>query len=250
MGMKFDRSVLIKLLLLQCLPVLSVAQDFDFFHLVQQVTDTAMSEAQDFDFFYFVQQWPGSYCDTNQCCCYPTTGKPPSDFGIHGLWPNYKNGTYPSYCDPDNPFDESKISDLISSLQENWASLSCPSNNGSTFWAHEWEKHGTCSESVLDQHGYFEAALDLKSRVGLLQILQSAGINPDGGNYSVSSIRSAITEGIGYSPWIACNVDAAGKTQLYEIYVCVDSSGSKLIECPVFPKGDGKCTSTVEFPTF
>ncbi|KAL0421081.1 UNVERIFIED_CONTAM: Extracellular ribonuclease LE [Sesamum latifolium] len=239
MGTKFDGSVFIKLLLLQCLSVLSAAQDPDFFYFVQQVTDTAMSEAQDFDFFYFVQQLLLS--DNREA---------PSDFGIHGLWPNYRDGSYPSYCDNDNPFDESKISDLIGSLQENWASLSCPSNNGSTFWAHEWDKHGMCSESVLDQHGYFEAALDLKSRVDLLQILQSAGINPDGGNYSVSSIRNAISEGIGYSPWIACNVDAAGKTQLYEIYVCVDTSGSKLIECPVFPKGDGKCTSNVEFATF
>uniref|UniRef100_A0A6V7QTG3 Uncharacterized protein n=1 Tax=Ananas comosus var. bracteatus TaxID=296719 RepID=A0A6V7QTG3_ANACO len=31
-----------------------------------------LSSAQDFDFFYFVQQWPGSYCDTKQSCCYPT----------------------------------------------------------------------------------------------------------------------------------------------------------------------------------
>ncbi|KAL0336376.1 UNVERIFIED_CONTAM: Extracellular ribonuclease LE [Sesamum radiatum] len=228
MVLKFDSSVLIKLLLLQCLAALSAAQDFDF--------------------FYFVQQWPGSYCDTKRGCCYPTTGKPPSDFGIHGLWPNYRDGSYPSNCDPNNPYDQSKISDLISRMQENWATLSCPSNSGSTFWSHEWEKHGTCSESALDQHGYFKAALNLKSKVDLLQILQSAGINPEGGFYSLSSIRSAIRSGIGYTPGIECNVDEEGNSQLYQIYVCVDTSGSELIECPVFP--NGKCTSSVEFPSF
>lgn len=149
-------------------------------------------------------QWPGSYCDTKQSCCYPTTGKPPSDFGIHGLWPNYKDGSYPSNCDPNNSYDQSKvystnltfhictinwtleiiyvrvslqISDLISRMQQDWATLACPSNSGSTFWSHEWDKHGTCSESVLDQHAYFATALNLKSKLDLLQILQSAGNN-------------------------------------------------------------------------
>lgn len=60
-------------------------------------------------------------------------------------------------------------------MQKEWATLACPSGTGSTFWSHEWEKHGTCSESVLDQHGYFNAALGLKSQVDLLQILQGAG---------------------------------------------------------------------------
>ncbi|CAI0425546.1 unnamed protein product [Linum tenue] len=65
--------------------------------------------AQDFDFFYFVQQWPGAYCDSRQRCFYPKTGKPTADFGIHGLWPNYKNGAYPSNCDRDSVFHESQV---------------------------------------------------------------------------------------------------------------------------------------------
>lgn len=114
---------------------------------------TIACASKDFDFFYFVQQWPGSYCDTKQSCCYPTTGKPDADFGIHGLWPNYKDGSYPSNCDRDRPFDSSEISDLNSQLQTEWPTLSCPSGTGMKFWEHEWDKHGTCSESVLDQRG-------------------------------------------------------------------------------------------------
>ncbi|CAL5396274.1 unnamed protein product [Camellia sinensis] len=227
--MELKSSTIVKLLIvLQCLSVVCFAQDFDF--------------------FYFVQQWPGSYCDTKQSCCYPTTGKPAADFGIHGLWPNYNDGSYPSNCDPNSPYDQSAISDLISRMQDNWPTLACPSGDGSTFWSHEWDKHGTCSESVLDQHSYFKSALNLKSNIDLLQILQSAGINPDGGSYSLSSIKGAIKNAIGYNPFIECNVDSSGNSQLYQVYICVDTSGSNFIECPVLPRG--KCASNLEFPSF
>ncbi|XP_058010031.1 extracellular ribonuclease LE-like [Hevea brasiliensis] len=131
--------------------------------------------SQDFDFFYFVQQWPGSYCDAKQSCCYQTTTKPVVDFGNHRLWPNYKDGNYLSNCDSGNLFNQNKISDLRSSMQNNRPTLACPRGNGVAFWLHEWDKHGTCFESVLDQHGYFKAALDLKKQVNLLQALKNAG---------------------------------------------------------------------------
>ncbi|XP_020236758.1 ribonuclease 1 isoform X2 [Cajanus cajan] len=204
--------------------------------------------SEDFDFFYFVQQWPGSYCDTQKTCCYPTTGKPDADFGIHGLWPNYNDGSYPSNCDPNNPFQESEISDLKSSLQSNWPTLACPSGDGIQFWTHEWDKHGTCSESVLKQHDYFQAGLSLREKTNLLKALNSAGIQPDGQSYSLSSIKGAIKDAIGFTPFIECNVDTSGNSQLYQVYLCVDTSGSNLIECTVFPKG--KCGSDIQFPSF
>lgn len=59
--------------------------------------------------FVSILQWPGSYCDTMTSCCYPTTGKPAADFGIHGLWPNYNDGTYPKNCDASSPYDPKKV---------------------------------------------------------------------------------------------------------------------------------------------
>ncbi|MED6180270.1 hypothetical protein PIB30_008769 [Stylosanthes scabra] len=204
--------------------------------------------AQDFDFFYFVQQWPGSYCDTKSSCCYPTSGKPAADFGIHGLWPNNNDGSYPSNCDSNNAFEQSEISDLRSSLQSNWATLACPSGNGIQFWSHEWEKHGTCSESILNQHDYFQTALNLKQRANILRALANAGIAPNGRAYSLSSIKGAIQQGVGYTPYIECNVDSSGNSQLYQVYLCVDTSASRFIQCPVFP--NGKCASQIVFPSF
>ncbi|CAI0389725.1 unnamed protein product [Linum tenue] len=109
-------------------------------------------------------------------------------------------------------------------MQKDWPTLACPSGNGVTFWSHEWDKHGTCSEDVLDQHSYFSRAL------------------------SLNSIKSAIQSGVGYTPFIECNTDESGNSQLYQVYLCVDNSGSKLIECPAFPHA--KCGSQIEFPSF
>ncbi|XP_006827258.2 ribonuclease 1 [Amborella trichopoda] len=204
--------------------------------------------AQDFDFFYFVQQWPGSYCDTKASCCYPTTGKPAANFSIHGLWPNYNDGSYPSNCDPDSQFQPSEVSDLIGRMRKDWPTLACPSGNGVKFWTHEWVKHGTCSESVLDQHQYFESALKLKGKVNLVQALQDAGIYPDGSTYSLNSITEAIRAATGHTPGIECNRDESRNPQLYQIYMCVDTSGSSIIECPKLPRGG--CSSQVEFPSF
>lgn len=74
------------------------------------------------------------------------------------------------------------------------------------------------------------------------------GIHPNGEVYDLGSIKDAIKEGTGYTPWIECNRDESGNSQLYQVYMCVDTSGSNLIECPVFPHG--KCSSSIEFPSF
>ncbi|XP_020207751.1 ribonuclease 1 [Cajanus cajan] len=215
--------------------------------------------SQDFDFFYFVQQWPGSFCDTQKSCCFPPTGKPAANFSIHGLWPNFSNGSYPSNCNiAENTFNQSKIIDLIPRAETSWPSLSCAggktdknitNSDNKRFWKHEWDKHGTCSVKNLDQHAYFEAALNFKDRVDLLQILLYNGIKPDGNFYSVVSITEAIKEATGFEPGITCNTDPSGNRQLHEIYLCADTSASNFIECPILPNGKS-CSEKVEFPIF
>lgn len=61
-------------------------------------------------------------------------------------------------------------------MQLEWPTLSCPSKDGLKFWGHEWKKHGTCAESILDQHAYFETTLKLKNKINLLHALEGAGI--------------------------------------------------------------------------
>ncbi|PWA40979.1 ribonuclease 1 [Artemisia annua] len=103
-------------------------------------------------------------------------------------------------------------------------------------------------KTTLDQHGYFSTALNLETEIDILKALQNAGIQPNGQTYSLSSIKDAIKGASGYNPWIQCNKDESGNSQLYQIYLCVDSSASAFIECPVFPHGS--CGSSIEFPSF
>ncbi|RQO91592.1 hypothetical protein POPTR_006G118200v4 [Populus trichocarpa] len=61
-----------------------------------------------------------------------------------------------------------------------------------------------------------------------------------------TQIEDATPEAIRSTPWIECNsTDTSGNNQLYQIYLCVDTTGKNLIEFPVFPKG--KCGSEIEF---
>ncbi|KAL0912528.1 hypothetical protein M5K25_018506 [Dendrobium thyrsiflorum] len=211
---------------------------------------SSVLQVQGFDFFYFVLQWPGSFCDTGkQSCCYPNSGKPASDFLIHGLWPNNNDGSFPLNCDPNSSFDPSEISDLINSMDAEWPSMACPSGNSHSFWAHEWEKHGTCVESLFNEHDYFQAALTLKGKAeGILQMLSSSGIEPNDNSYSLSSITEAIKGGIGYTPVIECNQDESGSSQLYQVYLCADTSASNFIACPFFRTES--CSSEIKFPSF
>ncbi|TVU43221.1 hypothetical protein EJB05_09668 [Eragrostis curvula] len=217
--------------------------------LVVLGTAAGLCAAQDYDFFYLVLQWPGSYCDTKQSCCYPKSGKPAADFGIHGLWPNSNDGTYPLNCDPGTEFDPSRVSDLLSSLRAHWPVLACPSNDGVRYWGHEWEKHGTCAADVFDEHNYLQAALRLRGQLDVLGALTAAGVNPDGGYYTLGQIKDAVRQGTGFEPYVECNRDESGNSQLLHVYFCVDAAGSSIMECPVVPSGRG-CGNRIEFPAF
>ncbi|KAL5761777.1 hypothetical protein ACOSP7_018041 [Xanthoceras sorbifolium] len=176
--------------------------------------------SQNFGFFYLIQQWPGSVSGTEHRCCYSTAGKPATNFTIHGLWPYGIDGTQPTFCKPHNHFKKSKMSDLSGRMQVSWPSLACPS------------------------------ALKLKDKIDLLQILKNSGIKPDGKFYGLFNIRESLRGALGYEPGVYCNVDKWGNNQLYQIFICLDPSWSKVIECPGLPNAGRGCASKVKFPAF
>jgi ribonuclease T2 len=101
---------------------------------------TAQQYAQPgkFDLYLFTLSWSPQFCATTHrevAECEVDGG----NFVVHGLWPEFKNGSWPSNCSsergPANPAAEADI-------------MPDPS-----LVAHEWQKHGTCSGLGVD--GYF-----------------------------------------------------------------------------------------------
>ena len=74
------------------------------------------------------------------------------------------------------------------------------------------------------------------------------GIRPDGGSYGMKAIKEAIKNGIGHDVVIECNNDVFGNNQLFQVYICVDKTGSDLIECPMILKR--KCDENIVFADF
>ncbi|KAM6546952.1 hypothetical protein CsatB_027688 [Cannabis sativa] len=74
-------------------------------------------------------------------------------------------------------------------------------------------------------------------------------IEPNGKFYEVEKIKEAIKNEVGYTPGLSCHKNTDGESMLYQVYLCVDSSASNFIECPIFPKGKA-CVSQALFPSF
>ncbi|CAO2829579.1 unnamed protein product [Amaranthus hypochondriacus] len=200
--------------------------------------------------YYLVQQWLGSYCNqAGTRCCYPPTGKPSPDFTIDGLWPYFNDGNFAYNCGNDN-YDVARIKPLQERLRVAWPSFTCP-QIGRKFWVHEWNKHGTCTKSNLGEIEYLETAMSLKKKMNLYQALIRAGITPNNNKfYSLKSIKKAIVKGIGFHPLIMCNHDAQGNSQIWQVSLCADTTGTKLIPCPYLPKGRGNCKAKIKFPSY
>ena len=79
---------------------------------------------------------------------------------IHWLWPNYANGSYPSFC-KHVEFDFSKLSPIIKELRNYWDLPGDIGKDEISFWEHEWKKHGSCMFQEFDECDYFKKALEL-----------------------------------------------------------------------------------------
>ncbi|KAI3418254.1 Ribonuclease T(2) [Psidium guajava] len=180
---------------------------------------------REFDYFKLAMQWPGTYCRRTRHCCSSNAccrgSNSPAEFTIHGLWPDYNDGSWPACCSRSR-FNEKEISTLVDAMDKYWPSLSCGSpstchGGKGSFWAHEWEKHGTCSSPVLrDEYNYFLTALNVYFKYNITKVLNDAGYLPSNTEkYPLGGIVSAIQNAFHVTPEIACSNGALG-----ELYLC------------------------------
>lgn len=182
------------------------------------------TEQREFDYFKLALQWPGTNCRGKHRCC-PSNGccrhsGSLNYFTIHGLWPDYNDGTWPACCNGPR-FDAKEISPLHDALDKYWPSLSCGSpstchGGRGTFWGHEWEKHGTCSSPVVqDEYGYFLTALNVYFKYNVTQVLIEAGYVPSNSEkYPLGGVISAIQNAFHATPEMQCRGGAVEELHL------------------------------------
>ncbi|MGZ9706006.1 ribonuclease T2 family protein [Pseudomonas sp. GNP013] len=144
--------------------------------------------AGDFDFYVLSLSWSPTFCLThpgNEQCSGKGYG-----FVLHGLWPQYAKGGWPSACDPRSRLSNAELAK---------GALIFPTQ---ALLKHEWSKHGTCSG--LDATRYLNATDAALASVQIPQQLQPFDVpnylqaaeiealfrqsNPSMGNHSVAVI--------------------------------------------------------------
>lgn len=87
-------------------------------------------KAGQFDYYLFVLSWSPEFCHAERNRSNPECTEH-RGFVVHGLWPQYNDGSYPVECPTDNaaPTDTSAVSGIMPA----------------ELIPHEWEKHGTCT---------------------------------------------------------------------------------------------------------
>jgi len=159
-----------------------------------------------FDYFYLVREWNPTFCLEDAC-----KRLPDNRFTIHGLWPQYAAGKYPSYCNRSEPYD----SDVLAGIRP-WEAFEWPSltHSDDHFWSHEWMKHGTCS--AMTQLEFFNKALALNEKYDLMAALNTAGIVPSNKmKYPRKDVSAALKAGLGVEAQVHCFSD-----EISEIYMC------------------------------
>ncbi|KFO20783.1 Ribonuclease T2 [Fukomys damarensis] len=73
-----------------------------------------------------------------------------------------------------------------------WPDIKHPLN-GSRFWRHEWEKHGTCAaqlDALDSEKKYFGKSLVLYKQIDLTSVLQKFGIEPSINYYHGEEVQT------------------------------------------------------------
>ncbi|KAK5130030.1 hypothetical protein LTR08_002546 [Meristemomyces frigidus] len=191
----------------------------------------------------------------------PATG-PANHWTIHGLWPDYCDGTYTQYCDESRQYtniscilEAAGKNDLLAYMRKYWKDQA---GGDESFWEHEWGKHGTCystlnpscytkyhpQEEVVD---FFEQVVRLFKLLPTYDFLAAANIYPSATkNYTNTEIMRALHRVRGVNATIECE-----QGQLYEVEYTFNVKGSVAdgLFVPVEPLGEGTngCPEVIQY---
>jgi len=153
------------------------------------------SHSHYWDHLVFAQQWPGTACKAagHHKCVIP---KDVTTWTVHGMWPSLGDTRGPNYCNDSWHFEEAKIMDLEHEMNVSWPNFFTDSPLTS-FWKHEWTKHGTCAASLpalRGEHNYFGNTLNIRAKYPIGELLSNSAIyareEPEG--YDLNDIAAAL----------------------------------------------------------
>lgn len=176
-----------------------------------------------FDYYLLSLSWSPTYCDTpsgkhNRQQC---GGKQPHGMVVHGLWPQYTDGTWPQCCQQVDAVKPSPAVDQASRVMI-----------GTKLLSHEWTKHGACVTSRQDE--YFGRINQAVTSLGLAPGIPATGLE----RIRVSDLKRhwAI-------PTASITVQCKGK-RLKEVHICLDKALAP-IPCPAAEARTDNCPGTV-----
>ncbi|CEH11963.1 Ribonuclease, T2 family [Ceraceosorus bombacis] len=167
---------------------------------------------------------------------------PNNSFTIHGLWPDYCDGSYPQYCTKDSGIPEFNGAQIKAQLAQyapstlNYMNTYYKDISGddASFWDHEYNKHGTCFSTLrakcqiptrgMNQTsaalvGYFEEIVRQFKRLPTYDWLASASILPSSTTtYPLASIQNVLTSKHGGVPYIGCNKNGTSLSEVWYYY--------------------------------
>ena len=114
----------------------------------------------DFDFYLLALSWTPGFCDVEG----DRKGKPEcftrgrAGFQVHGLWPQFENGDYPTFCDRSRNFVPGASLAIAREIYR---------DKGLAIG--EWRKHGECSG--LEPSLYYQAEIALFRKIRIPRTL-------------------------------------------------------------------------------
>lgn len=205
-----------------------------FLLLYSCIYNTEFNDNKKWDYLMFVQFWPGTWIYLNNT--YSNIKFNNSHFNIHGIWPNFYNGSWPEYCSGVPPFNTSVISSIQYELDKYWTNY----KNTTEFLNHEYTKHISCllpnSSNIIEFYfknelTAFTYGLYLRQKYDLYQLLFVHNIHPNNNHlYNFKLIQNIINDFYNYQTVITCVEDIRDNIwYLDEIRFCFKPYKDELI---------------------
>lgn len=191
----------------------------------------------------------------------PATG--PADlFTTHGLWSDLCTGGYKQYCNPDweitdatEVLRDAGANSLLAEMNYSWKNQG---KSDADLWLHEFNKHGTCMDTVSpscyssDANKYqyvvdfFTTVVKLQKTLPTYKFLEAAGITPtDKKQYSKADMLAAIKDSsFGHNVYLGCTKAGALSEVYYHFYLRGAVANGMFVPTEP-PTGTGNCPDKI-----